>query len=128
MDFVSSTSIEMNLWPVEHFCPPFFFQISADLEKNGGQKCSTGQRFIFTEVTFYKIHILINSPKRSPNNYFLYSDKSAQKMSQQRKTAIHNQLNKECSAKQCWIDFYAAGQIKKLADYFSQVFLLRQKM
>ena len=38
--------------------PPFFFQISADLEKNGGQKCSTGQKFIFTEVTFYKIHIL----------------------------------------------------------------------
>ena len=28
-------SIEMNLWPVKHFCPPFF-----------------------TEVTFYKIHIL----------------------------------------------------------------------
>ena len=35
------------------------FQISADLEKNGGQKCSTGQRFICTEVTYYKIHILI---------------------------------------------------------------------
>ena len=32
--------------------------ISADLEKTGGQKCSTGQRFILTEVTFYKIHIL----------------------------------------------------------------------
>jgi hypothetical protein len=44
MDFVRSTLIEMNL--------------STDLEKNGGQKCSTGQRFIFTEVTFYKIHIL----------------------------------------------------------------------
>ena len=52
----------MNLWPVEHFCPPFFSRsvlISADLEKNGGQKCSTGQRFIFTEATFYKIHILV---------------------------------------------------------------------
>ena len=24
MDFVRSTSIEMNLWPVEHFCPLFF--------------------------------------------------------------------------------------------------------
>ena len=34
------------------------YRISADLEKNGGQKCSTGQRFIFTEVAFYKIHIL----------------------------------------------------------------------
>ena len=43
MDFVRSTSIEMNFWPVEHW---------------GGQKCSTGQKFIFTEVTFYKIHIL----------------------------------------------------------------------
>ena len=39
---------------------PVFFQISADLEKHGGQKCSTGQRFIFTEVTFYKIHILVS--------------------------------------------------------------------
>ena len=35
-----------------------FFQISADLEKKWGQKCSTGQRFIFTKVTSYKIHIL----------------------------------------------------------------------
>ena len=46
----------MNLWPVEHFCPPFFS--SADLEKKWEQKCSTGQRFICTEVTSYKIHIL----------------------------------------------------------------------
>ena len=38
---------------------PVFFQIRADLEKNGGQKCSIGQRFIFTEVTFCKIHILV---------------------------------------------------------------------
>ena len=30
------------------------FLISADLEKNGGQKCSTGQRFIFTEVLLTK--------------------------------------------------------------------------
>ena len=54
----------MNLWPVEHFCPPFFSRsalISTDLEKNGGQKCSTGQRFIFTEVTFYKIYILVST-------------------------------------------------------------------
>ena len=34
--------------------------MSADLEKNGGEKCSTGQRFIScTEVTSYKIHILV---------------------------------------------------------------------
>ena len=48
----------MNLWPVEPFCPHFFFQISADLEKKWGQKCSTGQSFICTKVTSYKIHIL----------------------------------------------------------------------
>ena len=35
-----------------------FFQISADLGKKWGQKGSTGQRFICTEVTSYKIHIL----------------------------------------------------------------------
>ena len=69
MDFVRSTLIEMNLWPVEHFCPPFF-QISANLEKNGGQTCSTVQRFIFTEVTFYKIHILV---------YFLSANKVSSK-------------------------------------------------
>ena len=28
----------MNLWPVEHFCPPFYFHISADLEKKPGDK------------------------------------------------------------------------------------------
>ena len=39
------------------FCKKYFDR-DADLEKNGGQKCSTGQRFIFTVVTFYKIHIL----------------------------------------------------------------------
>ena len=39
--------------------------LSADLEKNRGQKCSTGQRFIFTEVTFFKIHI---SVLLKPNN------------------------------------------------------------
>ena len=37
----------MNLWPVEHFFPHLFFKISAD------------QRFIRTEVTSYKIHILV---------------------------------------------------------------------
>ena len=37
------------------------FQISADLEKNGGQKCSTGQSFILSKVTFYKIHISVST-------------------------------------------------------------------
>ena len=49
MDFVRSTSIEWT---------PDLKLLSTDLEKNGGQKFSTGQRFIFTKVTFYKIHIL----------------------------------------------------------------------
>ena len=31
-----------------------FFQISADLEKKWGKKCSTGQKLISTEVTSYK--------------------------------------------------------------------------
>ena len=45
------------------FCKSTSIQYSADLEKNGGQKCSTGRRFIFTEITFYKIHISIISGK-----------------------------------------------------------------
>ena len=57
------TSVQTNLWPVEHFCPPFFpdqHWSGADLEKkNGGEKCSTGQRFIYVKVTSYKIHTLI---------------------------------------------------------------------
>ena len=44
----------MNLWPVEHFCPHFFFQISTDLEKSEDKS----QRFICIEVTSYKIHTL----------------------------------------------------------------------
>ena len=48
MDFVRSTSI------------------SADLEKNGGQKCS----LIFTEVTFNKIHNLIVSIEDHPKHSF----------------------------------------------------------
>ena len=35
-----------------------FSSLCADLEKKWGQKCSTGQRFICTQVTSYKIHIL----------------------------------------------------------------------
>ena len=57
MDFVKSyfgKNEPLTSW-TPHICPPFF----SDLEKNWGQKCSTGQRFIFTEITFYKIHILI---------------------------------------------------------------------
>ena len=51
----------MNLWPVEHFFLIFFslfVQISTDPDKKWEKKCSTGQRFICTEVTSYKIHIL----------------------------------------------------------------------
>ena len=43
------TSVKMNLWPVEHFCPPFFFP-----DQHGGQKCSTCQRFISIEVLLTK--------------------------------------------------------------------------
>ena len=35
------------------------FVRSADPAKKWGKKCSTGQRFIFTEVTSYKIHTLV---------------------------------------------------------------------
>ena len=43
-----------------------FFQISTDQHWSGkkwGQKCSTGQRFVCTEVTSYKIHILNDGSK-----------------------------------------------------------------
>ena len=36
----------------------YLARISADLAKKWGKKCSTGQRFICTEVTSYKIHTL----------------------------------------------------------------------
>ena len=42
---------------------PFFLTISADVEKKWGQNCSTCQRFICTEGTSYKIHILIDFHK-----------------------------------------------------------------
>ena len=51
----------MNLWPVEHFFSrSVLIRPSADLEKGWEEKCSTGQRFICTEVTSYKIHTLAN--------------------------------------------------------------------
>ena len=58
MDFVRSTSIEMSLWPVEHFCPQFF------------SRSATGQMFIFIEVTFYKIHILVELQSRLLQEFF----------------------------------------------------------
>ena len=33
MDFIRSHFGKMQLWPVEHFCPHFFLQISTDLDK-----------------------------------------------------------------------------------------------
>ena len=52
----------MHLSPVEHFFPHYLAisgLISADPAKKWGKKCSTGQMFICTEVTSYKIHILV---------------------------------------------------------------------
>ena len=46
----------MKLWPVEHFFPDWSH--SKQVNK-WGKKCYTGQRFICTVVTFYKIHILV---------------------------------------------------------------------
>ena len=58
MDFVRSHLGKMHLWPVEHYFPPFFSR-SALIWKKRGKKCSTGQRFIFSEVlTSYEIHTL----------------------------------------------------------------------
>jgi hypothetical protein len=58
MDFVRSyfgTNETLTSWTL---FSSLFVQISADLENKWGQKCSTGQSFICTEVTSYKIHIL----------------------------------------------------------------------
>ena len=52
----------MNLWPVEQFFPKFLTGLMCTQSKpvkKLGKKCSTGQRFICTEVTSYKNHILI---------------------------------------------------------------------
>ena len=46
----------MNLWPVEHFFPHF---LAGSLM--WGKNCSTGQKFICTEVTSYKIHTLASN-------------------------------------------------------------------
>ena len=43
-----------------------------DLEKKWGQKGSTGQRFIFTEVTSYKIHILAPQNSQKLNSWPVY--------------------------------------------------------
>ena len=48
----------MNLWPVEHFFPHFLTGLLCDQSKSEEKKGSTGQRFICTEVTSYKIHTL----------------------------------------------------------------------
>ena len=49
----------MNFWSDEHSFPHFLW----------GQKCSTGQRFICTEVTSYKIHILGTSKSVGARQY-----------------------------------------------------------
>ena len=67
----------MNLRPVKHFCPPYFLRSTLIWKKNGRQKCSTGQRFIFTAVTFYKIHILaVAGPVIQANGRLEFEDGS----------------------------------------------------
>ena len=48
----------MNLKPVEHFFLTGLLCTHSKPVKKWGKKCSTGQMFICTEVTSYKIHIL----------------------------------------------------------------------
>ena len=69
----------MNLWPVEHFFPHFLagsLLISADPAKKWGNNCSTGQRFICTEVTSYirpepyKIHLVLRYMDASIQMHF----------------------------------------------------------
>jgi hypothetical protein len=59
MDFVRSyfcTNEPLTSWTL---FSSLFGRLSADPAKKWGKKCSTGQRFICTEVTSYKIHILV---------------------------------------------------------------------
>ena len=46
----------MNLWPVEHFFRHFLTAHTANQSKSEEK---SGQRFICTEVTSYKIHMLV---------------------------------------------------------------------
>ena len=88
MDFIRNTSEKMNLWPVEHFFPPFFSRsvligwnysiytnfvmyffvkinfppISTDLEKNGGKVFNWSEVHFFGS-TSYEIHILTVVPR-----------------------------------------------------------------
>ena len=63
MDFLRSyfdTNEPLTSWTL---LSPLFFPYHCWLDliwkKKWGKKCSTGQRFICTEVTSYKIHILV---------------------------------------------------------------------
>ena len=59
MDFVRSYFATNE--PVEHFFPHIltgFLYTHSKPVKKWGKKCLTGQRFICTEVTSYKIHTL----------------------------------------------------------------------
>ena len=47
----------MNLWPVEDFFTSLLQTFSKPVKK--WEKKYTGQRFISTKVTYYKIHILV---------------------------------------------------------------------
>ena len=54
----------MNLWPVEHFFPPFFFQISTDLEKTGEKSVQNWSEVLFFGSTSYEIHSLVCGTKQ----------------------------------------------------------------
>ena len=97
----------MKLWPVEHFCPHFFSRsalISTDLEKKWGQKCSTGQSFICTEVTSYKIHILVGILQSV--THFTYREKSYHALRIEYSCSSKMGLGMKVSIVQKWLTFY----------------------
>ena len=68
----------MNLWQVEHFLSDLLWDQSKSEEKG-----SIGQKFICSEVTSYKIHILTLQPEGWWLDYahdihilFIYSEKA----------------------------------------------------
>jgi hypothetical protein len=62
MDFIRSTSEKMNIWPVEHFFPPFFSRSAKNQHWSGkkrGKKVFNWSEVHFSGRTSYEIHILV---------------------------------------------------------------------
>ena len=66
MDFIRSTSKKMNLWPVEHFFPPFFSRSALIWKKSGDKSVQLVRGSFLSKYFLQNPYIKVFKPEMCP--------------------------------------------------------------